>query len=347
MTTISAHQHIGEVMDESTALGLYRNMVRIRAFEDRVHTLKANDELEGFIHLTTGQEAVDAGVCALLQQQDAVFTSFRNHGQAIAKGLDINAMMAEMFGRATGCNRGRGGSMHISDHSLSFFGGNGIVGSSPPLALGPALTAKLRRTAHVSVCFFGDGAMQQGVVHESMNLAATWKLPVVFVCANNTYAQSTRLAYNSAVQDLASRAGAYAFPGVTVDGQDVVKVFKAAAEAVDRARAGDGPSLLEAVTDLFMGAWEGEHPDSKTYRDPDRDELFRSRDPIGLLGNQLVAASWATAEDLATVSDAAAKEVDDAVAFARASPWPTLDDNQMEVYAAPPPAGRPQQGVKS
>jgi pyruvate dehydrogenase E1 component alpha subunit len=183
-------------LSKSLGLQLYQTMTRIRTFEDKIRDLNTAGELEGYIHLAVGQEGVDAGVCANLGRTDALFTSFRNQGQCIARGLEIDAMMAEMFGRSTGTNRGKGGSMHLADHSRYMFGGNGIVGSSPPLALGPALTSKVRGTKEVSVSFFGEGAAQQGTTHEAMNPATIWKLPVIFVCTNNFYAQSTPVTYS-------------------------------------------------------------------------------------------------------------------------------------------------------
>lgn len=332
MSTVS-EQNVAGSLDRELANDLYRTMVRIREFEDRIHVLKADDELEGFIHLTVGQEAVDAGVVAALQPDDSVFTSFRNHGQCIAKGVDTKSMMAEMFGRATGCNRGKGGSMHLADHSKSIFGGNGIVGSSPPLALGPALSAKTLGTSHVSVAFFGEGAAQQGVTHESMNFAATMRLPVVFLCANNRYAQSTPVDYNSAVLDIAARAEAYAMPGVIVDGQNVSEVYEAALAAVERARAGEGPTLIEAKTFLFYGAWEGEHPDSKTYRDPELEASFLARDPIDLHGRVLLERGWATEADLEAIRSEARAEIAAAEEFARSSPWPAPEETLTDVYA--------------
>jgi pyruvate dehydrogenase E1 component alpha subunit len=333
MSTTAESTALPASISRDVARELHRTMVRIRSFEDRVHELKAREELEGFIHLVVGQEAVDAGVVAHLRPTDSLFTSFRNHGQAIAKGMDVDAMMAEMFGRATGTNRGKGGSMHISDHSLRMFGGNGIVGSSPPLALGPALTAKTLGTDEVAVAFFGEGAAQQGVTHEAMNFAATQSLPVIFVCSNNRYAQSTTVDYNSAIPDIAARAAAYAMPGEIVDGQDAIAMYEVAGAAVERARAGDGPTLIEAKTYLFYGAWEGEHPDSKTYRSPELDAHFLGRDPIELLAARLVAAGAATEEELAEDKRAAEAEVDAAVEFARESPWPAPEEVATDVYA--------------
>lgn len=332
MSTVTPEPAVGAASRE-LANDLYRTMARIRAFEDRLHQLVADREIEGFVHLTVGQEAVDVGVVSLLEQDDSVFTSFRNHGQGLAKGMDMNAMMAEMFGRATGTNRGKGGSMHLSDHSRFMFGGNGLVGSAPPLALGPALSAKLRGGEQVAVCFFGEGGAQQGVVHESMNLAAVWKLPVIFVCANNRYAQSTSIKFNSPIEDLAQRAAAYDMPGQTLDGQDVLAVREAAEAAIARARAGEGPTFLEAKTFLYYGAWEGEHPLSKTYREADVEAYFRSRDPLDVLAARIAAESWASDDELARVRADAEREVDAAVAFARESPYPELAEIATDVYA--------------
>lgn len=315
------------------ALELHRTMARVRAFEERLHRLVADREVEGFVHLTVGQEGVDVGVCSLLRADDAVFTSFRNHGQCIAKGMEMRPMMAEMFGRATGCNRGKGGSMHLADHDRWVFGGNGLVGSAPPLALGPALSARTLGEGRVAVCFFGEGAAQQGVVHESMNLASIWRLPVVFVCANNNYAQSTPLHFNSSVRDIAARAAAYDMPGEIVDGQDVLAVRSAAERAIERARAGEGPTLLEAKTFLYHGAWEGEHPLSMSYRDRELEAHFLARDPVGLLADRVVQEGWATRAEIERTLSAAEDEVTDAVDYARSSPWPEPAELASDVYA--------------
>jgi pyruvate dehydrogenase E1 component alpha subunit len=324
----------GVKLTDAVAVHIYETMARIRAFEDRIHELKANDELEGFIHLMVGQEAVDAGVCANLRTEDSVFTTFRNHGQCIAKGMSIDAMMAEMFGRATGVCRGKGGSMHLADHSKRVFGGNGIVGSSPPLALGPALTAKTLGTDHVAVAFFGEGAAQQGTTHEALNLAAIWKLPVIFVCSNNMYAQATPITYASLVPDVAKRASAYGIPGITIDGQDAGLVYDVASEAVERARAGGGPTLIEAKTFLYYGAWEGEHPDSKVYRSEQLEQQFLSRDPLELHAATLLERGWASEDELTQIREAARSEVDEAVAYARESPWPDLNECSTDAYVS-------------
>jgi pyruvate dehydrogenase E1 component alpha subunit len=321
-------------LSKSLGLQLYQTMTRIRTFEDKIRDLNTAGELEGYIHLAVGQEGVDAGVCANLGRTDALFTSFRNHGQCIAKGLEIDAMMAEMFGRSTGTNRGKGGSMHLADHSRYMFGGNGIVGSSPPLALGPALTSKVRGTKEVSVSFFGEGAAQQGTTHEAMNLASIWKLPVIFVCTNNFYAQSTPVTYSSAVHDISARGEAYGMPGVMVDGQDVVQVYEVASEAVDRARSGQGPTLIEAKTFLFYGAWEGEHPDSKNYRSKELEAQFLARDPIQLLAQQLIGRGWAADSDLEAIRQAAVREIEAAVDFARGSAKPSPEDALKDVYVS-------------
>jgi pyruvate dehydrogenase E1 component alpha subunit len=324
---LSSHQ-----IDQAHALKIYRLMVRMRVFEERVHVLNANGELEGFIHLMTGQEAVDASVGCLLRDDDAVFSSFRNHGQCIAKGMDLESMMAELFGREGGCCRGNGGSMHFADHSKRMFGGNGIVGSSPPLALGPALAARTLGTDDVSVAFFGEGAAQQGTTHEALNLAAVWDLPVIFVCANNMYAQATPITYASRVPDIAARASAYGMAGLTVDGQDAVAIYEAASTAIDRARRGKGPTLVEAKTFLYYGAWEGEHPDSKVYRSKQLEDEFRRRDPIELHREVLLGRDWASEPELQSIHEAATDEIDRAVEFARASRWPDPADLVSAVY---------------
>jgi pyruvate dehydrogenase E1 component alpha subunit len=323
-------------MPESFALQTFETMVRIRAFEDKVHELKADDELDGFIHLVAGQEAIDAVVCGLLENDDSIFTTFRNHGQCIAKGMSTRAMMAEMFGRDSGCCRGKGGSMHLADHSKHMFGGNGIVGSSPPLALGPALAAKTLGTTQVSVAFFGEGAAQQGTTQEALNLAAIWDLPVIFVCSNNMYAQATPIDYASRVPNIAERAAAYGMPGVTVDGQNAAEVYETAHEAIARARSGGGPTLIEGKTWLYYGAWEGEHPDAKVYRSVELDNDYKRRDPIAIHSQLLLETGWATETEgrLEKVRAAAAAEIEDAVSYARASNWPDVAAGGQGVYVS-------------
>lgn len=315
-----------------TLVGLYRTMALIRAFEERVHELFTEGELPGFLHLCSGQEAVAAGVIAHLERADMITSTHRNHGHALAKGVDVTAMMIELYGRAGGSNSGKGGSMHLADPAVGHLASGGIVGASAPLALGPAQAAKLAGTGAVAVAFFGDGGAQQGTVLEAMNLAAVWRLPVVFVCENNLFGQATTVEYASAAAPFA-RAEGFGLPSERVDGQDVVAVHQAAGRAVERARAGDGPSYLECLTYSYHGAWEGEP--KRSYRRPEVESDFRRRDPLRLLDDVLTAAQpdWLDVRD--RVDDEVAEQVDGAVEAGRAAPYPDPSTVLTGVYADP------------
>lgn len=273
----------------------------------------------GAVHLYIGEEAVATGVCAALRDDDYVTSTHRGHGHAIAKGMDLRLMLAELMGRADGCCRGCGGSMHIFDITHGLLGGNGIVGAGMPLALGPAFAAKYRGTDGVSVAFFGEGASNQGTFHESLNLAALWKLPVLFVCENNLYAASTPACIALPTPDIAPRAQGYGIPGVIVDGQDVVAVYEAAAKAVARARAGDGPTLIEAKTYRF----EGHCGVSSGHQNPEECEEWRRRDPLALHEARLLAEEHMTQPEIDALRASVLAEVEEAVEFAQASPWPS------------------------
>src|SRR5919202_17299 len=232
---------------------LYERMVLIRTFEERIAVLRSSGGLQGSAHLYAGQEAVAVGVCARLNRDDYVASTHRGHGHAIAKGVDVARMMAELYGRSTGTNRGKGGSMHIADTSVGMLGATGIVGAGTPIALGAALSAKTRKTQQVAVAFFGDGAMGQGPIYECLNIAAIWKLPLIFVCENNGYAESTPAEYALSTRDLAARADAFNIPSAIVDGQDVFAVYDAMGVAVERGRRGDGPTFLECKKYRYYG----------------------------------------------------------------------------------------------
>lgn len=277
-------------------VGLYRAMALIRCFEERVHQLFQDGELPGLLHLCSGQEAVAAGVMAHLTAADTITSTHRNHGHALAKGVDPSALMIELYGRAGGTNDGKGGSMHVADASVGHLASGGIVGGSVPLAMGPALAARLDGRSEVSVAFFGDGGAQQGTVLESMNLAAVWRLPAVFVCENNVFGQATPVSYASAVAP-GERARGFGMPAESVDGQDVVAVHAAAQRAIERARAGDGPSFIECLTYSYHGAWEGES--KRSYRLPEIESDFRGRDPLTMLADRLAAVvpGWVSLQD--------------------------------------------------
>src|SRR2546422_5817686 len=266
-------------------LTIMRRLLLIRNFEEKVRELFAQGKLPGFVHVSVGEEAVPVGICSSLRSDDYISSTHRGHGHCIAKGVEVKLMMAELYGKKTGSSKGKGGSMHIFDNRVGMLGANGIVGAGAPLAVGAALSSKMRKTDQVAVCFFGDGSANQGAIHEAMNLASIWKLPAIFVCENNMYAQYTRHDYDTAVVDIALRAKGYGMPGVTVDGMDVMAVRGAAMTAVDVARVGGGPTLIEAKTYRYYGHNEG---DPQVYRTEREIEEWRKVDPIVRLRTKLI-----------------------------------------------------------
>src|SRR5204862_1724668 len=264
-------------LDRARLLDMYERMVQIRTFEDTASKKFADGKMAGFVHLYAGEEAVAVGVCAHLADKDYITSTHRGHGHCIAKGVSLREMVAELLGREAGACRGKGGSMHIADVNKGMLGANGIVGGGFPLAAGAGLTAKFNGKGQVAVCFFGDGAGNQGTFHEGLNLAGIWKLPVIFVAENNGYAESTPVTYHMSCRDIADRAAGYNMHGVTVDGLDIFAVYEAAGEAIARARRGEGPSLIECKTYRYYGHFEG---DTITYRTKDELEFYRGRDPI-------------------------------------------------------------------
>jgi len=310
---------------------MYERMALIRAFEERVAKLFADGRIPGFVHLYAGEEAVAVGVCSHLNDGDYITSTHRGHGHCIAKGVPVSEMMAELFGRSGGSCKGKGGSMHIADVSRGMLGANGIVGGGPPLAAGAALTAKVLGTGAVTVCFFGDGAAEQGTTHEAMNLAAIWKLPVLFVCENNQFAESTPVGYHCAATSIADRAASYNIPGVTVDGYDVIAVYEAAGEALARARRGDGPALIEAKTWRYFGHFEG---DQVTYRTAEQSAAYRENDPLTTFAKQAGERSLLTQEDVDRIHQEAEREVDEAIAIADASPLPAPEETLTDVYVS-------------
>jgi pyruvate dehydrogenase E1 component alpha subunit len=312
------------------ALAIYRTMHLIRKFEERVAECFAGGEIPGFIHLSVGQEAVPAAVCAVLKEDDLVAATHRGHGQCLAKGAEPPRMMAELFGRMTGYCRGKGGSMHLCHLPRGILGTNGVVGANLPIAVGTAWAAQVRGSRQVTVCFFGDGAANTGAAHEALNLASLWDLPLVFVCENNLYAEFTPQAAHTKASSIAERAAAYKMPGVAVDGNDAVAVFGAAVTATDRARAGAGPTLIEALTYRYRGHHEG---DPMAYRTTEELEAWRAKDPIPRLGSWLLSRGFLTeAEDQRLFAEVQA-EVDAATEFARQSPWPAPEEALEDVYA--------------
>jgi TPP-dependent pyruvate/acetoin dehydrogenase alpha subunit len=327
MTTAEAPVMAG--IDRAKLLEMYEKMVQIRTFEDAAGKNFADGLVPGFVHLYAGEEAVAVGVCAHLSDRDYITSTHRGHGHCIAKGVDIPGMVAELMGKSTGVCKGKGGSMHIADVDKGMLGANGIVGGGFPLACGAALTAKTLGTGGVAVCFFGDGAANQGTFHEGLNLAAIWKLPVVFVCENNGYAESTPVSYHCSVGDIANRAAAYEMPGVVVDGLDLFSVYEAAGEAIARARRGDGPSLLEAKTYRYYGHFQG---DMVTYRTQEELDRFKRRDPIQGVRQYALQRGLATAAEFDAIDARVHATLDKAWADAKAAPWPAPEEALTDVY---------------
>lgn len=305
-------------------LDIYTRMLRIRRFEEQVGVLFAQGQLPGFVHLYIGEEAVGAGVCAALRDDDYIVSTHRGHGHVIAKGGNFNRMMAELFGKSTGYCKGKGGSMHIADFGIGMLGACGIVGGGIPMAVGAGLSAKLRGTDQVSVSFFGDGASNEGSFHESVNLAAVQKLPVLFVCENNQYGEFTPMEKATSVRDIALRATGYGIPGVIVDGTDAVAMYDAATAAVARARAGEGPTLIEAKTHRKGGHAEGEKAflAGGVYRSEEELAQAQAKDPVMLLHRRILEAGLAASNDLEELDQSITQAVIESVAYARQSPDP-------------------------
>lgn len=308
---------------------MYRTMVSIRNFEETVKQAFAKGHIPGFVHLYVGEEAIATGVCAALRPSDTITSTHRGHGHCIAKGCDLKSMMAEIYGKATGLCKGKGGSMHIADVGKGMLGANGIVGGGPPLACGAGLTSVVTNSQDVCACFFGDGACEQGTFHESANLAAIWNLPVIFVAENNGYAQSTPASYHCAIENIAERAASYGIPGAVVDGTDVFAVHEAAVEAVKRARAGQGPSLLECKTYRHHGHFEG---DLQTYKDDTYKSSSVGKDSIQSFRAVVAQHGWLTSEELEAIDREAVEAVREAVAFAESSPLPRVEEVTSDVY---------------
>ncbi len=329
-------QNIGssiQALDRSLLLRLYEQMETIRQFEERAGKEFAAGKIPGFVHLYAGEEAVAVGVCAHLTDDDFITSHHRGHGHCIAKGVDIREMVAELLGREAGACRGKGGSMHIADVHKGMLGANGIVGGGFPLAVGAGLTARTNGKGQVAVCFFGDGAANQGTFHEGLNLAGIWKLPVVFVAENNGYAESTPVTYHMSCRDIADRAAGYGMPGVSVDGLDVFAVYEAAGEAIARARRGEGPSLIECKTYRYYGHFEG---DTILYRTKDELEFYRGRDPILGLRRFMVERNIAPEEELDAINKQVQERIDSAWQFAEAAPLPAPEEALTDVYVSYP-----------
>ena len=317
-------------LDRAGLLELYKTMTTIRHFEERGIPETGQRQMSASVHSSAGQEAVPTGICAHLTNDDYIGSTHRGHGHCIAKGVDPKLMMAELFGRATGPNKGKGGSMHIADMSKGMLGTNGVVAASVPLAVGAALTSKLKRLGRVAVAFFGDGGANQGVLHECMNLASVWKLPVIFCCENNGYAESTPVEYGLSTANVADRAAGYDMPGFTVDGMDVFAVYEAAGQAVARARAGDGPTLLECRTYRFYGHTVFDNP--LTYRTKEEEDSWRARDPLKQFRERVIPEGSITAEELDRLDQEAEEMMEEAIRFADESPMPEPFELYEDVY---------------
>ena len=312
---------------------LYRTMVRIRQFEEKLIDLKARGAIPGVLHLYIGEEATATGVCAALRADDFITSTHRGHGHCIAKGGDLSKMIAELFGRSTGYCCGKGGSMHIADASIGILGANGIVGAGIPIAGGAGLSIKLRGTGQVVACFFGDGGANQGSFHESLNLAALWKLPVIFVCENNQYAISVAQSRSTSIQDVYVRKEAYGMHGRMIDGNDVMAVYEATLEAAKRARNGDGPSLLECKTYRWRGHYEGEADRGRTYRSAKEIAAWKSKCPIERFRKWLLAEALLAESDLDKIEDEIREEIEKAIRFAEDSPFPDPEEALTGLYA--------------
>jgi pyruvate dehydrogenase E1 component alpha subunit len=317
-------------MPAAVMLHMYRQMLRIRRFEEGVNQLFLEGRMPGTLHLYIGQEACAVGVCEALRPEDWITSTHRPHGHAIAKGVSLDAMMAELFGKTTGCAGGYGGSMHTGDPAVGALTAIAIVGGNVPVATGLALGFRMRRTDQVVCCFLGDGATNEGAFHEGVNMAAIGDLPVVFVCENNLYGASTPIGQVVKLDRLADRAQGYGIPGATVDGMDVLAVHEAASTAIERARTGGGPTFLVCETYRFIGH---SRSDTRGYRSRDEEAAWKARDPVPRLAAQLQAGGHATAEDLQAIAQEVDEELAHAVAFAEASPSPAPEDCLRHVFA--------------
>lgn len=309
-----------EKMTKQKAEWIYKAMHDIRNFEDEVHRIFTSGEIPGFVHLYAGQEAVATGVCAHLTDSDYITSTHRGHGHCIAKGCDLNGMMAEIFGKETGLCKGKGGSMHIADIDKGMLGANGMVGGGFPIAVGAGLRNKYLKTDDVAICFFGDGASNEGTFHEGINMAAIWDLPVVFVCENNSFAEATPMTYSCGSKTIAERSVAYGIPGVRVNGKDLVEVYEAAGEAIARARRGEGPTLIECVTYRNYGHFEG---DEQKYKAKEGDEKeFADFENITNFREVAIKNKWLTEKKAKEIEEQSRQDTEAAVQFARESSVP-------------------------
>jgi pyruvate dehydrogenase E1 component alpha subunit len=326
-------QAAAAALDRDLALALLRDMLRIRRFEEKCAELYGAGKIRGFLHLYIGEEAVATGCMRALTPDDAVVATYREHGHALARGIDAGRLMAEMYGKQEGCSRGRGGSMHVFDAPTRFYGGNAIVGGGLPIAVGLALADAQSARRRVTACFFGDGAVAEGEFHESLNLAALWKLPVLFLCENNLYAMGTRIERALSQTDVAAKAQVYGMASQVVDGMDVLAVAEAATAAAERVRAGGGPELLELRTYRFRA-----HSmfDAELYRDKAEVEAWKQRDPIRQFTARLIDGGVLDTAGRATFDEQVEREMAEAVAFAEAGTWEPVEQLTRDVYTRTP-----------
>jgi len=322
-------------LERATLLDLWRRMVRIRRFEERVHIETKEKRTEGYTHTAYGEEATAVGVITLLRSDDWFTTTYRNHHHAIARDMPLEAVAGELLGKRTGVIYGRGGSMHIADQDLGMIGGMGIVAAGLPIAAGAAFAAKRLGQDRVAVSFFGDGAVHQGAWHEALDFAALLQVPVIFVCENNLYAETTAVDYHLNAASVTAMAAPYGIPAVQVDGMDVFEVRRATERAIERARSGDGPSLIEAMTYRYGGQYEG---DTQTYKPPFEVERWRAKDPLDFF--RRAVSRRIDAADLDGIDEDAQREVDDAWAAAREADWPSTENMAADVYTTWPEGAR-------
>jgi len=317
-------------IEKDKAVKLYRNMLRIRLFEEKAAELyRVNKVLEG-IHTYIGEEAVATGVCANLRRDDYITSTHRSLGHCISKGMPLNKIMAELFGKVGGCCRGKSGSMHIADFSLGNLGANGIVGAGIPIAVGAGLSIKLKRTDQVAICFFGDGAANQGTFHEGINMASIWDLPVIFVCENNLYSTWTRQSDVMRVKDIANRAAGYGIPGIVADGNNVIEVYETSKKAIQMAREGKGPTLIEYKTYRFRGHHEGDR--TQQYRPKEEEEQWRKKDPIEMFRTFLLESNKCHENELKIIEEEVIEEINESVRYAEVSPFPPEEEAVKDVY---------------
>jgi pyruvate dehydrogenase E1 component alpha subunit len=317
-------------LPKESLVKMYRKMLEIRLFEEKVFELYGQNLVPGTIHLYAGEEAVAVGVCSALSKDDYITSTHRGHGHCIAKGADLKRTMSEILGKKTGYCKGKGGSMHIADFSIGMLGATAVVGAGLPIAVGAALSARLRKTDQVVACFFGEGASNQGTFHESINMASAWKLPVIFVCENNLYAMGTRQSRIMNIDNISDRAASYRILGVSVDGNDVLAVYEAARVAAEQARKGEGPTLIECRTYRHRGH---SRVDPAKYRPQEEVEEWLRKDPIKRLRDKLIQTNISTEAKLQEIEKRVSNEIEDAVKFAVESPYPAPEEALEDVYA--------------